>query len=136
MYGNKLSGQQIKHIPGKMMGKKNKDMELSFAVDRANLYREESYTDLKVASIRKLIPIKVDGSDDKDRLPVFIGHAELISPQGPIPVQAPLKATSLDAAITELPVAMEKVALEVRDNYLKMQEQQQQQQSIKSNLEK
>lgn len=117
------------------MGKKNKDMELSFVVDRANLYKEESYTDLKVASIRKLIPIKVDGSDDKDRLPVFIGHAELISPQGPIPVQAPLHATDLDAAITELPAAMEKVALEVRDNYLKMQ-QEQQQQSIKSNLGK
>ena len=126
----------INYIPGKMMGKMDKDLKLNFIVDRANLYREESYTDLKVASIRKLIPINVDGSEANDRIPVYIGHAELISPQGPIPIQAPLKAASLDDAITELPAAMEKMAMEVRDSYIKMQEEQQQKQpqSIKSNL--
>ncbi len=117
------------------MGKKNKDAQLSFVVDRSNLYREESYTDLKVASIRKLVPVKVDGSEDPDRIPVFVGHAELVSPQGPIPVQAPLTATNLDAAITELPSAMERAALEIRESYIKMQEEQNQsQKTIKSNL--
>jgi len=108
------------------MGKMDKDIKLNFIVDRANLYREESFTDLKVASIRKLTPINIDGSEDSQRLPVFIGHAELISPQGPIPIQAQLKSTSLDGAITELPAAMEKAALEVRDSYIKMQEEQHQ----------
>ena len=31
-------------------------------VDRDNLYREEVVTDLKVATIRKLVPIRPDGS--------------------------------------------------------------------------
>ena len=31
---------------------------IDFTVDQSNLYREEGITDLKVASIRRLIPIK------------------------------------------------------------------------------
>ena len=33
-------------------------------VDRDHLYREESFTDLKVATIRRLVPIKPDGSEN------------------------------------------------------------------------
>ena len=33
-------------------------------MDAANLYREESYTDLKAGTMRKLVPVKADGSDD------------------------------------------------------------------------
>ncbi len=42
-------------------------------VDRSNLYREESFTDLKVATIRRLSPIKEDGSPDSERPPLFTG---------------------------------------------------------------
>ena len=33
-------------------------------VDKSNLYKEESFTDLKVATIRRLSPVKHDGSPD------------------------------------------------------------------------
>ena len=36
-------------------------------MDAANLYREESYTDLKAGSLRKLVPVKADGTDDPAR---------------------------------------------------------------------
>ncbi len=31
--------------------------QLDFAVDTANLYREDAITDLKVASIRRMVPV-------------------------------------------------------------------------------
>ena len=36
-------------------------------VDVANLYREETVTDLRVATLRCLTPIKPDGSEDASR---------------------------------------------------------------------
>ena len=51
-------------------------------VDRSNLYREEMVTDLRVASIRRLIPIKEDGSPDTTRREVFLASTQIMSPQG------------------------------------------------------
>ena len=41
--------------------------QIDFTVTKNNLYREEAITDLKVASIRRLVPIKTDGSPDASR---------------------------------------------------------------------
>jgi len=38
-------------------------------MDMANLYREEAYTDMKTGGIRKLAPVKLDGSEDTSRNP-------------------------------------------------------------------
>ena len=48
------------------------------AVDQDNLYREETFTDLKVASIRRLTPVTADGSDDPSRPTLFVGETTLI----------------------------------------------------------
>ena len=40
---------------------------INFSIDKNNLYREESLTDLKVGSIRRLIPLKSDGNADDRR---------------------------------------------------------------------
>jgi hypothetical protein len=118
------------------MGKKRQEnSNIAFFVDKANLYRDEAITDLKSASIRKLTPINLDGTVDESRRPMFFGHAELISPQGPVPVQAELTGTdTLEAAIEALPAAMEKAAEEVRANYNKMMEEQQTQQQQQSKV--
>ncbi len=78
---------------------------IDFTVDRSNLYREESITDLKVASIRRLIPVKPDGTEDKSRTPVFIGHTQLMSPEGPLPIQSQLAANSIEEALDAFPEA-------------------------------
>ena len=54
-------------------------------VDRQNLYKEESFTDLKVCTIRRLSPVKPDGSQDKTRKTIFVGTTNLITPQGSLP---------------------------------------------------
>ena len=82
--------------------------EINLNVDRTNLYREESVTDVKVAAIRRLTPIKVDGSDDDSRDPIFMGQTQLMSPSGPLLLQSLLEARTLEEAMDKFPAAMQK----------------------------
>ncbi len=75
-------------------------------VDTLNLYREEIFTDLRVASIRKMVPVRPDGSDDTSREPLFTGQTTLMSAAGPVPVQCALEATSLEEAAAKFPEAV------------------------------
>ncbi len=75
-------------------------------VDRDNLYREELYTDLKIASIRVLTPVKVDGQIDTSRPVLDTGEPQLMSQLGPVPVHAPIQAANLDEAIQKFPEAV------------------------------
>jgi hypothetical protein len=99
---------------------------IEFTVKKDNLYREDSITDLNVASIRRLIPIKPDGTDDKSRTIVFVGHTQLMSPQGPVPIQARLQANNIEEAINEFPGAMKQALAEMVEKIKKVQQQQQQ----------
>jgi hypothetical protein len=76
-------------------------------MDTANLYREESYTDLKTGGIRKLVPVKLDGSEDTSRQATFSGHTQLMSPHGPLPLQGAIEAKNLEEAVAKFPQAME-----------------------------
>jgi hypothetical protein len=75
-------------------------------VDRSNLYREEVYTDLKIASIRVLTPVTSDGSPDTRRPVLYTGETQLMSQMGPVPVHAPIDAKNLDEAIANFPEAV------------------------------
>lgn len=75
-------------------------------VDTQSLYREEIFTDLKVASIRKMVPIRPDGSDDPTREPLFTGQTTLMSAAGPVPVQCALDASNLEEAAANFPEAV------------------------------
>jgi hypothetical protein len=80
---------------------------IDFSMDRTNLYREENFTDLKIASIRRLTPVKPDGSADKTRKTIFVGHTNLITPNGPLPIQNMIQAKELQQAIKKFPEAMQ-----------------------------
>jgi hypothetical protein len=74
-------------------------------VDTANLYREEMFTDLRVATLRRLTPIKPDGSVDPARQPLFTGETSLLTPGGVLPVQCPIQAKTLQEALEKFPQA-------------------------------
>jgi hypothetical protein len=93
------------------------------SVDTDNLYREETFTDLKVASIRRLTPIRADGSDDDSRPPLFMGETTLMSQRGPLPVQAPIEATTLEEAFAQFPEAVNKAVEQLIDQAREMQRQ-------------
>ena len=74
-----------------------------------NRYKEETFTDLTYASIRRLTPVKIDGSIDESRETFFTGMTQLMSPNGPIPVQCVIEgAKTLSEAADKLPEAIEK----------------------------
>jgi len=106
--------------------------QFDFKVDRSNLYREESFTDLKVGSIKHLIPVKSDGSEDKTRKPIFVGQSNIMTPQGPLPIQGVIKAKELQQAIKKFPEAMEVAMERLVDEAKKYQEQKEQDSQIQN----
>jgi hypothetical protein len=98
--------------------------QIDFTVARDNLYREDSITDLKSASIRCLTPVKSDGAIDGSRKKIFVGHTQLMSPQGMVPLQAKLEASTLEEAMDKFPAAMQKAMDEMIENVRRMHQEQ------------
>lgn len=75
----------------------------SLTIDVDNLYREESFTDLRSANIKRLTPVTSDGEPDSSRPTQYIGDTTLMTQMGPIPVQFALEADSLSHAFEQFP---------------------------------
>jgi hypothetical protein len=75
-------------------------------VDRENLYLEEVFTDLKVATLRRLTPVKPDGSPDESRPVLFHAQTQLMSQMGPLPVNCAIDASNLEEAMQKFPEAI------------------------------
>ena len=103
------------------MTEKKENGQIDFKVDEKNLYREEAYTDMKVASIRKLVPVHPDGTEDESRTSTFIGATQLMSQKGPLPIQTILSANNLQEAIAIFPDAMQKEMEKMIQQMQKMQ---------------
>ncbi len=93
------------------------------AVDLNNLYREETFTDLKVASIRRLTPVSADGSDDTSRPTMFVGETTLMSARGPLPINCPIEAASLTDALDAFPQAIQQAVERLMEEAREMQRQ-------------
>lgn len=70
-----------------------------FKFDAAQLVREETFTDARVGSIRRLVPVTPDGEDDPERAVRYEGQTSLLTPAGTLPLQFEIEADSLRAAI-------------------------------------
>ncbi len=74
-------------------------------MDAADLYQEETFTDRKVGSIRRLTPVKADGSNDDSRQVLYIGQAQMLTPMGAVPLTFEIDADSLQTALEKFPEA-------------------------------
>ena len=92
----------------------------SLSINVEELYKEESITDRKAASIRRLIPINKDGSEDPTRETIYIGDTTLMTQMGPIPVQFPLEASSLEAAFELFPEGLKEAVEKLNDRAKEM----------------
>ncbi|MBB6094528.1 hypothetical protein HNQ60_003415 [Povalibacter uvarum] len=68
-------------------------------MDADALYREEMFTDRRVGALRRLTPVKRDGSPDTARPTLFIGQAEIMTNMGPVPLSFELPGETLDKAV-------------------------------------
>ena len=74
--------------------------------DLDNLHREDVFSDMRLATIRRFQPIRPDGSPDPTRPTIYIAETTIISQLGPIPVQSPIEADSLKDAFSKFPEAV------------------------------
>ena len=77
-------------------------------VDLKNLYREESFTDLKSGTIRRLSPVQADGSPDLSRKPMFVGQTQVMTRAGPLPLDFELEGETLEHAANGFPAAVQR----------------------------
>lgn len=77
-------------------------------MDPNALWREEIFTDRKVGTIRRMSPIKSDGTADLTRKPVFVGEAALMTPAGQLPLSFEIPAEDLAGAVLGYAAALEK----------------------------
>jgi len=80
-------------------------------LDPTQLYREEIFTDRKAGTLRRLVPVKSDGSEDGSRPVLYSGQTQLLTPAGVLPLAFELDAKSIDDACAKFPEAV-KVAIE------------------------
>lgn len=88
-------------------------------IDPADLYREDVFTDRKVGTIRRLTPVRTDGSDDPSRAVLYSGQTQLLTPMGAVPLAFELEGATMAEAIANFPTAMreavERTVEEVRE---------------------
>jgi hypothetical protein len=67
-------------------------------MDATDLYREDTYSDRKVGTIRVMTPVKADGSPDPARASVYVGQAQIMTPAGVLPLSFEIDAKTLAEA--------------------------------------
>ena len=95
-------------------------------MDAGDLYREDTYSDRKVGTIRVMTPVKPDGSVDPARAAVYVGQAQIMTPAGVLPLSFELDAKDLAEACSKFADGA-KVAFE--DTMKELQEMRRQQAS-------
>jgi len=88
-------------------------------MDATALTREETYTDSKVGTIRKMIPVGLDGETDNSRPVQFVGSTQIMTPGGAMPLSFEIEADSLEGAVAGFGdaarVAVERTMEELRE---------------------
>lgn len=68
-------------------------------MDPKALYQEDVFTDRVVGTLRRLTPVKTDGTTDASRPVIYTGQAQLLTAVGAIPISFDIEATSLEEAV-------------------------------------
>lgn len=74
-------------------------------LDSDHLYLEESFTDRRAGILRRMTPVKRDGSPDPNRAVLFIGQTQLMTQMGALPVSFEIEARGLEEALEKFPAA-------------------------------
>jgi len=67
-------------------------------MDAAMLYREETFTDNTVGTLRRLSPVTALGEPDATRSTQFVGSTQVLTSAGPLPLSFEIEAETLAEA--------------------------------------
>jgi len=68
-------------------------------MNAGGMYREETFTDNTVGTLRRLTPVKVSGEPDNTRSVQYVGSTQVMTQAGPLPLSFEIEASSLTEAI-------------------------------------
>jgi hypothetical protein len=90
-------------------------------MDRANLYREETFSDQQVGTIQRLTPVTPEGEFDAQRQVRYVGHTQVMSPAGALPISFELEGNSLGEAVDGFADAAQAAVEETIEKIKKLQ---------------
>lgn len=90
-------------------------------LDPNGMYREETFTDLRAGSIRRMVPVTRDGKDDPSRPALYEGNASLMTQRGPLPLQFHIEAGSLEQALEKFPETAKQALTETLEELRRLQ---------------
>lgn len=93
----------------------------------AELCREDTFTDNRIGTIRRMTPINLDGSVDDSRAVQYLGSTQIMTPAGTLPLSFDLPADSLEGAIAAFGDAAREAVERTMEELKEMQRQQQSQ---------
>lgn len=96
----------------------------SATMDAQQVYREETFTDRRVGTIRRLTPVTADGAPDAARTVLFVGQAQVMTPMGAVPISFELASTTLDDAIAKFGDAAEQAVQQTMRELQEMRREQ------------
>ena len=76
-------------------------------IDTNSLYREEVFTDRRAGTLRRMVPVTVDGAPDATRPVLYMGQTQLMTPGGVLPLGFEIEAKDLAEAIGKFPDAVQ-----------------------------
>ena len=83
------------------------------------LYREETFTDQKIGTIRRLTPVTPEGETDTSREVLYSGSTQVMTPMGALPINFDLEANTIGEAAEkfgpEAEIAVERTAKELEE---------------------
>jgi hypothetical protein len=96
--------------------------EIKMDVD--NLYREETFTDNKVGTLRRIVPVTADGDVDEARAVQFVGSTQVLTAAGPLPLSFEIEAATLGEAVEGFGDAAKQAFENTMEELKEMQRQQ------------
>ena len=98
------------------MAERPDDRQPEIKLDPASLYLEEVFTDRRIGTIRRLTPVKGDGSRDPKREITYLGETQVMSTVGALPISFEIDATTLEEAAQRFgPAAKEAIERTMRE---------------------
>lgn len=105
-----------------MMSQMDNSPEIS--MDATALTREEVYTDNRVGTIRKMIPVTIDGEQDSSRSVQFVGSTQIMTPGGALPLSFEIETDTLKGAVAGFGDAAKLAVERTMEELKEMQRQQ------------
>lgn len=86
----------------------NHDELPEIRLETEDLYLEETFTDRRAGILRRMTPVKPDGTPDPARTTLFLGQTQLLTQMGALPISFEIEADTLEQALEKFPEAAKK----------------------------